>query len=84
MFSGPPGAGKTTVTNSIIADSGVWSMTLNCRSMKGRKDIVETFQKAIHMCEERVPSILICDDIECAFPCEKEGLSGQELMFYEL
>ncbi|XP_077286765.1 peroxisomal biogenesis factor 1 [Arctopsyche grandis] len=84
LILGVVGSGKSTLASIIVKDSGLWSLKLNCRSMKGRKDTIETFQKAVRSCEMHAPSVLICDDIESIFPCEKEGSSTQDLLFYEI
>ncbi|KAM3957543.1 LOW QUALITY PROTEIN: peroxisomal biogenesis factor 1 [Aphomia sociella] len=83
LVTGLSGSGKSTLCHIVQKDLTVWSHILHCRSLKGRKDIPEVLSKAILMCQERSPAVLICDDIDSLVPPNMEGASPQDIAYYQ-
>ncbi|KAL4710263.1 hypothetical protein ACJJTC_003543 [Scirpophaga incertulas] len=83
LITGLNGAGKTSLCHIVQKELSVWSHILHCRSLKGRKDIPEVLGKAILMCQEHSPAVLICDDIDSLVPPNVEGASPQDIAYYQ-
>ncbi|KAJ2953933.1 hypothetical protein O0L34_g1570 [Tuta absoluta] len=83
LVTGLSGTGKSSFCHIIQKELTVWSHILHCRSLKGRKDVPEAIGKAILMCQEHSPSVLICDDIDSLVPAEMEGTSPQDIAYYQ-
>ncbi|KAI5640640.1 ATPase family associated with various cellular activities (AAA) domain-containing protein [Phthorimaea operculella] len=83
LVTGLSGTGKSSFCHIIQKELTVWSHLLHCRSLKGRKDVAEAIGKAILMCQEHSPSVLICDDIDSLVPAEMEGTSPQDIAYYQ-
>ncbi|XP_063529571.1 peroxisomal ATPase PEX1-like [Cydia strobilella] len=83
LITGLNGTGKSALCHIVQKDLTVWSHILHCRSLRGRKDISEALGRAILMCQERSPSVLICDDIDSLVPPNLEGSSPQDIAYYQ-
>ncbi|CAH2240483.1 jg24214 [Pararge aegeria aegeria] len=83
LITGQSGAGKSSMCHIVQKDLTIWSHILHCRSLKGRKDITEVLGKAILLCQEHSPSVLICDDIDALVPPNMEGGSPQDIAYYQ-
>ncbi|CAH2067592.1 unnamed protein product, partial [Iphiclides podalirius] len=82
LITGLSGAGKSSLCHIVQKELTVWSHILHCRSLKGRKDIPEVLGKAILICQEHSPSVLICDDLDALVPPNVEGASPQDMAYY--
>lgn len=82
-FTGLSGTGKSSFCQIIQKELTVWSHILQCRSLRGRKDIPEVLGKAILMCQEHSPAVLICDDVDALVPPNMEGASPQDIAYYQ-
>lgn len=67
----------------IVSELGCWYNIVGCRSIKGRKDIMDIVQRSIQQCERYSPSILILDDVDSLVPAEVEGTSHQDAHYYD-
>ncbi|XP_072937165.1 uncharacterized protein [Epargyreus clarus] len=83
LVTGMSGTGKSALCHIVQKELTVWSHILHCRSLKGRKDITEVLGKAILMCQEHSPAVLICDDIDALVPPNMEGASPQDIAYYQ-
>jgi Holliday junction resolvasome RuvABC ATP-dependent DNA helicase subunit len=83
IITGLNGTGKTALCHIVQKELTVWSHILHCRSLKGRKDIPEVLGKAILMCQEHSPAVLICDDVDSLVPPNVEGASPQDVAYYQ-
>ncbi|XP_037866515.1 peroxisomal ATPase PEX1 isoform X1 [Bombyx mori] len=83
LITGSSGMGKTSLCHIIEKELTVWSHTLHCRALRGRKDIPEILGKAILMCQEHSPAVLICDDVDSMVPPDMEGVSPQDIAYYQ-
>ncbi|XP_068621110.1 peroxisomal ATPase PEX1 [Battus philenor] len=83
LVTGLSGTGKSSLCHIVQKDLTVWSHILHCRSLKGRKDIPEVLGKAILMCQEHSPAVLICDDLDALVPSNIEGASPQDIAYYQ-
>ncbi|XP_023946457.1 peroxisome biogenesis factor 1 isoform X2 [Bicyclus anynana] len=83
LITGQSGAGKSSICHIIQKELTVWSHILHCRSLKGRKDITEVLGKAILLCQEHSPAVLICDDVDALVPPNMEGGSPQDIAYYQ-
>ncbi|XP_052758626.1 peroxisome biogenesis factor 1 isoform X2 [Galleria mellonella] len=83
LVTGVSGSGKSSLCHIVQKELRVWSHILHCRSLKGRKDIPEVLSKAILMCQERSPAVLICDDVDSLVPPNMEGASPQDIAYYQ-
>lgn len=83
LVTGLSGTGKSAICHIIQKELTMWSHILHCRSLKGRKDIPEVLGKAILMCQEHSPAVLICDDIDSLVPPNVEGASPQDIAYYQ-
>uniref|UniRef100_A0A2A4K7I3 Peroxisomal ATPase PEX1 n=1 Tax=Heliothis virescens TaxID=7102 RepID=A0A2A4K7I3_HELVI len=83
LITGLSGTGKSSFCQIIQKELTVWSHILQCRSLRGRKDITEVLGKAILMCQEHSPSVLICDDVDALVPPNMEGASPQDIAYYQ-
>ncbi|XP_038209157.1 peroxisome biogenesis factor 1 [Zerene cesonia] len=83
LVTGLSGRGKTSICHMVQKDLTLWSHILHCRSLKGRKDIPEVLAKAILMCQEHSPSVLICDDVDALVLPNVEGASPQDIAYYQ-
>ncbi|XP_075992766.1 peroxisomal biogenesis factor 1 isoform X2 [Anticarsia gemmatalis] len=83
LVTGLSGTGKSSICHIIQKELTVWSHILHCRSLKGRKDIPEVLGKAILMCQEHSPAVLICDDVDSLVPPNVEGASPQDIAYYQ-
>ncbi|CAB3237715.1 unnamed protein product [Arctia plantaginis] len=83
LVTGLSGTGKSSLCHIIQKELTVWSHILHCRSLKGRKDIPDVLGKAILMCQEHSPAVLICDDIDSLVPPNMEGASPQDIAYYQ-
>ncbi|XP_046961396.1 peroxisome biogenesis factor 1 isoform X1 [Vanessa cardui] len=83
LITGQNGAGKSALCHIVQKELTLWSHILHCRSLKGRKDITEVLSKAILMCQEHSPAVLICDDVDALVPPNMEGGSPQDIAYYQ-
>ncbi|XP_045511371.1 peroxisome biogenesis factor 1 isoform X1 [Colias croceus] len=83
LVTGLNGRGKTSICHMVQKDLTLWSHILHCRSLKGRKDIPEVLAKAILMCQEHSPAVLICDDVDALVLPDVEGASPQDIAYYQ-
>ncbi|CAG9784135.1 unnamed protein product [Diatraea saccharalis] len=83
LVTGLNGSGKTAVCHIVQKEMTVWSHIIHCRSLKGRKDIPEVLGKAVLMCQEHSPALLICDDVDSLVPPNVEGASPQDVAYYQ-
>ncbi|CAH0405064.1 unnamed protein product [Chilo suppressalis] len=83
LVTGLNGSGKTAICHIVQKEMTVWSHIVHCRSLKGRKDITEVLGKAILMCQEHSPAVLICDDVDSLVPPDVEGASPQDIAYYQ-
>ncbi|XP_045513041.1 peroxisome biogenesis factor 1 isoform X1 [Pieris brassicae] len=83
LITGASGSGKTSLCHLVQKDLTLWSHVLHCRPLKGRKDIPEVLSKAILICQEHSPSVLICDDFDALVSPNMEGDSPQDISFYQ-
>ncbi|XP_059058119.1 uncharacterized protein LOC131851618 isoform X2 [Achroia grisella] len=83
LVTGLSGSGKSSLCHIVQKELTVWSHILHCRPLKGRKDIPEVLSKAILMCQERSPAVLICDDVDSLVPPNMEGASPQDIAYYQ-
>ncbi|XP_026314446.1 peroxisome biogenesis factor 1 [Hyposmocoma kahamanoa] len=83
LVTGLSGTGKSAFCHIVQKELIVWSHILHCRSLKGRKDIPEVLGKAILMCQEHSPAVLICDDLDSLVPPNMEGASPQDIAYYQ-
>ncbi|XP_047042073.1 peroxisome biogenesis factor 1-like isoform X1 [Helicoverpa zea] len=83
LITGLSGTGKSSFCQIIQKELTVWSHILQCRSLRGRKDITEVLGKAILMCQEHSPAVLICDDVDALVPPNMEGASPQDIAYYQ-
>ncbi|XP_013136020.1 PREDICTED: peroxisome biogenesis factor 1 isoform X2 [Papilio polytes] len=83
LITGLSGTGKSSLCHIVQKELTVWSHILHCRSLKGRKDIPEVLGKAILMCQEHSPAVLICDDLDALVPPNIEGSSPQDIAYYQ-
>lgn len=83
LITGLSGSGKSSFCQIIQKELTVWSHILQCRSLRGRKDITEVLGKAILMCQEHSPAVLICDDVDALVPPNMEGASPQDIAYYQ-
>ncbi|XP_060807498.1 uncharacterized protein LOC106132192 isoform X2 [Amyelois transitella] len=83
LVTGLNGTGKTSLCHIVQKELTVYSHILHCRSLKGRKDIPEVLGKAVLMCQERSPALLICDDVDSLVPPNVEGASPQDIAYYQ-
>ncbi|XP_049876240.1 peroxisome biogenesis factor 1 isoform X2 [Pectinophora gossypiella] len=83
LVTGLSGTGKSSLCHIVQKELTVWSHILHCRSLKGRKDIPEVLGKAILMCQEHSPAVLICDDVDGLVPPNVEGASPQDIAYYQ-
>ncbi|XP_073942261.1 peroxisomal ATPase PEX1-like isoform X3 [Choristoneura fumiferana] len=83
LVTGLNGTGKSALCHIVQKELTVWSHILHCRSLRGRKDIPEALGKAILMCQERSPAVLICDDVDSLVPPNLEGSSPQDVAYYQ-
>ncbi|XP_045768201.1 peroxisome biogenesis factor 1 isoform X2 [Maniola jurtina] len=83
LITGQSGAGKSSLCHIVQKELTVWSHILHCRSLKGRKDITEVLGKAILLCQEHSPAVLICDDVDALVPPNMEGGSPQDIAYYQ-
>ncbi|XP_026726709.1 peroxisome biogenesis factor 1 [Trichoplusia ni] len=83
LVTGLSGTGKSSICHIVQKELTVWSHILHCRSLKGRKDIPEILGKAILMCQEHSPAVLICDDVDSLVPPNVEGASPQDIAYYQ-
>lgn len=80
---GLSGTGKSSLCHIVQKELTVWSHMIQCRSLRGRKDIPESLGAAILSCQEHSPAVLICDDIDSLLPPNMEGLSTQDIAYYQ-
>ncbi|XP_013178748.1 PREDICTED: peroxisome biogenesis factor 1 isoform X1 [Papilio xuthus] len=83
LVTGLSGTGKSSLCHIVQKELTVWSNILHCRSLKGRKDIPEVLGKAILMCQEHSPAVLVCDDLDALVPANVEGASPQDIAYYQ-
>ncbi|XP_041972283.1 peroxisome biogenesis factor 1 isoform X2 [Aricia agestis] len=83
LITGSSGCGKSAICHIVQKEITFWSHLLHCRSLKGRKDIPEVIGKAILMCQEHSPAVLICDDFDSLVPPNLEGTSPQDIAYYQ-
>ncbi|OWR42715.1 peroxisome biogenesis factor 1 like protein [Danaus plexippus plexippus] len=83
LITGSSGAGKSAICHIVQKELTLWSHILHCRALKGRKDVTEVIGKAILMCQEHSPSVLICDDLDALIPPNTEGASPQDIAYYQ-
>ncbi|XP_053606363.1 peroxisomal ATPase PEX1 [Plodia interpunctella] len=83
LITGKSGTGKSSLCHIIQKELTVWSHILHCRSLKGRKDIPEVLGKALLLCQERSPAVLLCDDVDALVPASVDGASPQDVAYYQ-
>uniref|UniRef100_A0A2H1W6M7 Peroxisomal ATPase PEX1 n=1 Tax=Spodoptera frugiperda TaxID=7108 RepID=A0A2H1W6M7_SPOFR len=83
LVTGLSGTGKSSFCQIIQKELTVWTHILHCRSLRGRKDVSEVLGKAILMCQEHSPAVLICDDVDALVPPNLEGVSPQDIAYYQ-
>ncbi|KAG7311213.1 hypothetical protein JYU34_002240 [Plutella xylostella] len=84
LVTGASGTGKSSLCRIVQKELTVWSHILHCRSLKGRKDIPDVLGKAILMCQEHNPSVLICDDVDSLVHPDMEGAaSPTDIAYYQ-
>ncbi|XP_030024744.2 peroxisome biogenesis factor 1 isoform X1 [Manduca sexta] len=83
LVTGLSGTGKSALCHIVQKELTVWSHILHCRSLKGRKDLPEVLGKAILMCQEHSPAVLVCDDVDSLVPPNMEGASPPDIAYYQ-
>ncbi|XP_050670413.1 peroxisome biogenesis factor 1 isoform X2 [Leptidea sinapis] len=83
LITGSSGTGKTALCHAVQKQLTLWSHIVQCRSLKGRKDVPEVLGRAVLMCQQRSPSVLICDDIDALVPPNMEGATPQDIAYYQ-
>lgn len=82
LITGRAGSGKTSLCYQLAKGCRCWSYILNCRAMKGRKDISEALARAVSMCVKHSPSVLICDDFDSLVLAEVDGAAPHDVAYY--
>lgn len=81
--TGPSGTGKSALCQLVQKQLSVWSHIVHCRSLKGRKDIPEALARAVLLCQEHSPAVLVCDDVDSLVPPSLDGGSPQDQAYYQ-
>ncbi|XP_063838369.1 peroxisomal ATPase PEX1 isoform X1 [Ostrinia nubilalis] len=83
LLTGLSGTGKSAICHIVQKELTLWTRVVQCRSLKGRKDIPEALSAAVLSCRERRPAVLVCDDVDALLPANTEGASPQDIAYYQ-